>query len=254
MSDLPKKKRTVKLMSIWLRLMSVTVFALFVMLAGFAFGRGDMSSGVANSIISVFWLGMLIIMHFDAINDAKFDAEMRELERFTKILKELADMSDRAKKASDEAVKEATKKQDEEHLHDVLMAIIKDVMGDEPRALTPEDVAKIEAAFHENTDHYVKINAQLGGMHIHMSNKPIATEPADLAPGVATTAAAPKPLTKSQQKRINAQKGHGPITDDELKAKRLEARRMKRAAKKPAADKPLPGQTELVPSEPTNKE
>lgn len=250
MSDLPKKKRTVKLMSIWLRLMSVTVFALFVMLAGFAFGRGDMSSGVANSIISVFWLGMLIIMHFDAINDAKFEAEMRELERFSRILKEIAGMAENAKKAANEAKAAA----DGRHLEETLEAIIKDVSGGEPRPLTPEDVAKIEQAFHENTDHYVKLTLFPGGMNVQIRTEPIATEPADLAPGVATTAAAPKPLTKSQQRRINAQKGHGPITDDELKAKRLEARRMKRAAKKPAADKPLPGQTELVPSEPTNKE
>ena len=41
MSDKPRKRTTLKLMSLWLRTMSVVVFALFVMLAGFAFGRGE---------------------------------------------------------------------------------------------------------------------------------------------------------------------------------------------------------------------
>jgi len=154
------------------------------MLAGFAFGRGDMSSGIANSIISVFWLGMLIIMHLDAVSDAKFDAEMRGLDRMTDMLKGLAGLQAKFDKVS------------------------------------PVELAT------------------------------------DGAPQPRPAQTPSKKLTASQQRRINATKGHGPITDDELKAKRLEARRAKRAAaKKPATPKgQLPGQTELVPSEPTNKE
>lgn len=41
-----------------------------------------------------------------------------------------------------------------------------------------------------------------------------------------------KPLTKSQQRRINAKKGLGPITDEELREQKKEKRRAARAAKK----------------------
>jgi hypothetical protein len=60
---------------------------------------------------------------------------------------------------------------------------------------------------------------------------------------------APKPPTKSQQRRINVQKGHGAFTDDELREQRNEKRRAARAAKAAEPDAIQPTLKEKIAAE-----
>lgn len=139
--------------------------------------------------------------------------------------------------------------------NDMLRAIIMDTGG---FPLTEDRIPAVEAAFHENADEYVKITLEDEGksLNAEFSKTPIEATPIkDLAPGVATTEATKKPLTKSQQRRINTQKGLGALTDDEVREAKNEKRRAARAAKKAEEDKSggtttttttQPGQTSLV--------
>lgn len=144
---------------------------------------------------------------------------------------------------------------------EMVRAIIEDTGG---YPLTEDRIPAVEAAFHEQTDGYARVRLADEGktLDLKFSGEPFTTEPADV-PGrtpaheaarkrgdAARAAEATKPLTKSQQRRINASKGHGAVTDEELKEQRNEARRAKRAAKKAAATTTTtttqPGQTSLV--------
>ena len=144
--------------------------------------------------------------------------------------------------------------------HDLVRELI-DKNGGFP--LTEENIPTVEAKFHEITDGYTRIRLEDEGksLDIQFSEKPF--DDADHVPGrsdaheaarkrgdEARAKDAPKKLSASQQRRINASKGHGPITDAELREKRNEERRAKRAAKKAAATTTTtttqPGQTSLV--------
>lgn len=146
------------------------------------------------------------------------------------------------------------------HDHDMLQAIFDD-MGYHDEKPADDKLPEIEAAFHENTDRYVRLtpDPEDGKIAVEFSDKPFvpgrsdAHEAARLRGDASRAADATKPLTKSQQRRINAKKGLGALTDDEVREKKNAERRAKRAAKKAEAEKstnaPLPGQTELVPPE-----
>lgn len=138
--------------------------------------------------------------------------------------------------------------------------------GDFP--LTQGRVATVEAAYHDKTGKYIKIELSEDGSTFtsersdepfeHVPGRSPAHEAARVRGDKARTTKIPvvdgdepaKPLTKSQQRRINNQKGFGPITDDEVREMKNQKRREARAAKKTEASTTStttqPGQTSLV--------
>lgn len=220
---------------------------------------------VYGGLASLLFIGIIIVVvreRYQTLKD-KLTAAQRDIESMkqNRVAREVEVPARPLPPAVAGALDAVKKALAEKHKHDfeMLQAIYKDVVGGfgPEFVATPEQVKKIEAAFHENTDKYLHIDGiDERGVTFQTSDKPIETTTAQPdAPKAAEAADTPKKLSKSQQRRVNASKGHGPITDDELRAKRNEARRAKRAAKKPAAEQPgkdasnksepLPGQTEL---------
>jgi hypothetical protein len=253
-----------------LMLAFATIMGLTLMFAsGASLDEKNWFTLVYGGLASLLFIGIVIVVvreRTQTLKD-KLTAAERDLE-MARNRKEVEVPAHPLPPQAGAAIDRVAKMLAEKHSQDfeMLQAIYKDVVGGfGPNFVaTPEQVAKIEAAFHDNTDKYLHIDGiDESGVTFQTSDKPIETVPgrsdaheaARLRGNAASAAEPTKPLTKSQQRRINASKGHGPITDDELKAKRNEARRAKRAAKKPADEQagkdasnksePLPGQTEL---------
>lgn len=237
----------------------------------------DITGVAIGFLTSFFWLGIVALTIWTrfASQKDKTEAARRDLEMVQR--RNDAAMAEQNKVAVAPARPEMpaelkgfmedvllpTIKKAKEHAHDheMLEAVIADLGGyplDEAKA------AEVEKAFHENTDRYVKIEFEpdMESFSCEFSDKPIeagepvpgrseAHEAARKRGDAARAKDAPKKLSASQQRRINASKGHGPITDAELRDKRNEERRAKRAAKKQEAATTTttttqPGQTSLV--------
>ena len=250
-----------------------TVMALMI-----AFGAGvnlneknwfSMATGIVTALFFVGILFAVLAQRFRSLKD-QVEAERRTADSLrangVAAAPAAPQMPQALKELLDDVVLPAMKEAKEHaHDHDMLQAILND-MGYKDTKPEDDKLPAIEAAFHENTDRYVQLTPDGDKIAVEFSNQPFvpgrsdAHEAARLRGDAARAAEPTKPLTKSQQRRINAQKGYGAITDDELREQRNEARRAKRAAKKAELeaakeaigggqdtnDKPLPGQTKLV--------
>lgn len=229
----------------------LVVYSLII--GGFDLGHHNYQEAVPNLVVAAFWILFLVIIAIEAVHDASFKAEMKFLEKTSAMLKGLAE-AEEAKQAKHEALHAEI-----EHDIDLAGAIAQDIMKGEKREVTPEETARIEQAFHDQSDgKFLKIhNSSDEGMEMEISAEPFEQVPgrsdaheaarvrgdearAKQIP-VTDGEAAPKPLTKSQQRRINNQKGFGPITDDEVRDQKNAKRRAARLAKKEALE-----QTKLI--------
>lgn len=152
------------------------------------------------------------------------------------LVKAAADIVETAK-ANEAKPVDATEAEHERALTDALMHAVKDVLG-EPREIAKADIPAIQKRFTEITgDHHVKIELEEDGMAAEFlrigARIPVGrVEGEDPQPVATHTAPDAAPLSKSQQRRINSQKGLGALTDAEVKEARNEKRRAARAAKK----------------------
>lgn len=198
--------------------------------------------GVINGI---FFLALTALVVYERIKNLKNEVEALRRDATprngvavpehpfpSELKKVLADLGPVLKETLDEA-KELQQDQD------TLVAILKDMGLKKYDTPTREQLDEATKRFNSETDRYVQFTGPEadGRYAVEFSAEPFPSDSltaAQTASSGDTDAQPKKPLTKSQQRRINAQKGHGPITDDELRAKRNEARRAKRAAKKAA--------------------
>lgn len=202
-----------------------------------------------NLVLMVFWAGIIVLQ----IKSFTIDTELKLLDQ------QIAELEKIQKMATELAEREARKNHDEE----ILRALMTD-MGFRELPPPVQEFARIEAAFHENTDRYVKLSDE--GNHIGAmfksgpfpetentstwESKPGRSvrhaEAADRGNEARAAIVPTKPPTKSQQRRINAKKGLGPITDDEVREQRNAKRRATREAKKATTQTTtLAGQTDL---------
>lgn len=221
-------------------------------------------TGLATGAVTVaFFIAFGVLIVWQRMHELKqkIEARDRDLEMLrnnttappnevaTPSYKLLPEIEELLNKVVKPAIRETV---ENEHDREMLQAVLTDMGYIDKR---PDDsvLPRIAAAFHENTDRYVRLVPQADGkIGIDFSAEPFV-EDAGQPETVTTTTTASKPLTKSQQRRINAQKGLGALTDEEVHAARLEKRRQARAAKKAAKEggptttttTTLPGQTGL---------
>jgi hypothetical protein len=199
-------------------------------LGGYSLGQHNYQSAVLNLVLGFFWCLIVGILTAESRLEVKLAAERKSLDR----LRELLGIMEKDTETVTGQVQE---------IRDLIAA-----NGGFP--LTSERLPMIEAAYHEHTGKYLKLELQEGDTRIsseissEISDEPFERPERLPEPPVAPTAVtvhipvkdgsepAVKPLTKSQQRRLNTKKGLGPLTDDEVREQKNAKRREARAAKK----------------------
>lgn len=205
--------------------------------------------------LAIVWtvvLGRFAALKYEA-NKAAFEKVKPVMDNLIEAAKEMLEIAKMdVKRIHEETEADKTVEADKHELDDheqamskLVMKLAYEVLEGEPRIPTDDEIKRIEQRFTEVTgDHAVKITNEGHGLACEfmrigggipvtrsvdgLEAKPVATHTAPDAPK----------RSKSQQRRINSQKGLGALTDDEVKAAKNEKRRAARAAKA-AADMTL---------------
>lgn len=245
-----KRKRNSRLFNRLFVVLAYTMFALELFLLGWNLGHDNTQFAISNGILALFWAGAIFVTSRSWKLDVELDYMSRDLDRLKSLMEFATEIAEKAAEKSELS-------QRDEELAELAHAIYKDVTNGGGRKPTAAEIARIEQAFHDQSDGmYLKCHVEADGMGMEISSDPIehvpgrseAHEAARKRGNAARAKSDAKPLTKSQQRRINAQKGYGPITDEELREKRNAERRAKRAAKKAettTSTTTQPGQLEL---------
>lgn len=205
---------------------------LFLFLGLFMFGYGLFMAGFnVGSREGVKLLGDFVLAGVGAALAAMIVKDhIKSIHDHNKVVEKLADKL--ADKIHDEVDPETKADIDD------LVKVMLEVTPDGPPK-TDAQLRAVEAAYHESTGNSVALSFRrdedggILGMDSEFSHA--SPEAAVHAPGVKVPVSAgdaPKPLTKSQQRRINDKRGKGPYTDAELKEQANEKRRAARLAKK----------------------
>lgn len=200
--------------------LAVVMTGYSTLMAGYDAGKHHYDAMTTNIILGVFWGAVLAAMAYQAIREAHLQSD----DEFTKQMDDLL-----AK------IKElAPKQQDHEHeMVELLAAICRDIVGETPRKPTSEEVARIEQAFHDSTDHFVKLTVHEEGMECEISKQPFdrgdeidrafgeedLETPAYLRKGHGLTKEAEK-RSEPAARKIAVKDGDA---EEELRAKRREA-------------------------------
>lgn len=217
------------------------------------------------------WAGIIfatIYQKFDALKRqlviAKHDSAMEAIETMQRTIKEAAGMraaadaqvaaDKQATMAAAEPAKNPTQVQAQTDLN-LLLSLFRNAGHVKPDTVTAEMLPQFAETFHAATGRYAKLERQTDGLKVELSTAPFAESDAPEQPAAAQAPEPAKTLSKSEQRRLNSQKGRGAITDEEFKAqvaaKRKAARQRRKetqvAASAPAEDaKPEPTLKEKV--------
>jgi hypothetical protein len=178
------------------------------------------------------------------------------LDRFREQRRDLHDHNDAVEALAEKVMDKITSEVDPETKQNIdeLVKVMMEITPAKPPT-TDEQLQAVMAAYHEKTGRTVALSfrrddaGNILGMDSEFSDTETAPEAAGKAPAHKVPVVAedaPKPLTKSQQRRINDKKGRGPITDDEWKQQQNEKRRAARAARAAEPDETQPTLKEKI--------
>lgn len=216
------------------------VLAIFMAFsAGVNTQAGQWLNAISASISGLFFVGIVWAVVAGRISSLIDEARRAAFKEVEPALDRMVEAAQGMLKAATEAavVEDNGLDEHEKHLTRVLMETTKHVLNGEHRAPTAEEVLEIQRLFTEVVgDHAVRLTLEDHGIaaeFMRVGGKiPVERVEGDEPRPVATHATSEaKPLTKSQQRRLNAQKGLGALTDDEVREAKNEKRRAARAAK-----------------------